>query len=117
MRVYNLHGRRDNKYKARIKILVHETGVEKLSAEIEAEWAHLKDGELKLPEADIAAINAYFAPRELAATRPRLGRAARLEEVRSRFCVPGSVPQRGAAPASRLRHGDDFLEPHRRHSG
>ena len=65
MRVYNLHGRRDNKYKARIKILVHETGVEKLSAEIEAEWAHLKDGELKLPEADIAAINAYFAPIEL----------------------------------------------------
>ncbi|MBC7280475.1 nitrite/sulfite reductase [Hoeflea sp.] len=65
MRVYNLHGRRDNKYKARIKILVHETGVEKLSAEIEAEWAHLKDGELKLPDADIAAINAYFAPAAL----------------------------------------------------
>jgi sulfite reductase (NADPH) hemoprotein beta-component len=62
MRVYNLHGRRDNKYKARIKILVHETGVEQLSAEIEAEWAHLKDGELKLPYADIAAINTYFAP-------------------------------------------------------
>ena len=66
MRVYNLHGRRDNKYKARIKILVHETGVEQLSAEIEAEWAHLKDGELKLPDADIAAINAYFAPPALA---------------------------------------------------
>jgi len=65
MRVYNLHGRRDNKYKARIKILVHETGVEKLTAEIEAEWAHLKDGELKLPEADIAAINAYFEPPKL----------------------------------------------------
>jgi sulfite reductase (NADPH) hemoprotein beta-component len=62
MRVYNLHGRRDNKYKARIKILVHETGVEQLSAEIEAEWEHLKDGELKLPAADISAINAYFAP-------------------------------------------------------
>jgi sulfite reductase (NADPH) hemoprotein beta-component len=62
MRVYNLHGRRDNKYKARIKILVHETGVEQLSAEIEAEWEQLKDGELKLPAADIAAINAYFAP-------------------------------------------------------
>jgi sulfite reductase (NADPH) hemoprotein beta-component len=66
MRVYNLHGRRDNKYKARIKILVHETGVEELSQEIETEWAHLKDGELKLPDADIAAINAYFAPPALA---------------------------------------------------
>jgi sulfite reductase (NADPH) hemoprotein beta-component len=49
MRVYNLHGRRDNKYKARIKILVHET-----------------DTELKLPERDVAAISAYFAPPELA---------------------------------------------------
>ena len=62
MRVYNLYGRRDNKYKARIKILVHETGVEKLSAEIEAEFNELKNGELKLPEADVAAISAYFAP-------------------------------------------------------
>jgi len=65
VRVYNLHGRRDNKYKARIKILVHETGVEELTREIDAEWAHIKDGELKLPQADIAAINAYFAPPEL----------------------------------------------------
>ncbi|MCY0146787.1 nitrite/sulfite reductase [Hoeflea sp. G2-23] len=66
MRVYNLHGRRDNKFKARIKILVHETGVEELGAEIDAEWAHLKDGELKLPAEELAAINAYFAPPELA---------------------------------------------------
>ncbi|MBL0373923.1 nitrite/sulfite reductase [Rhizobium sp. KVB221] len=61
MRVYNLYGRRDNKYKARIKILVHETGVEKLSAEIEAEFAELKNGELKLPEKDVQAIQGYFA--------------------------------------------------------
>jgi sulfite reductase (NADPH) hemoprotein beta-component len=61
MRVYNLYGRRDNKYKARIKILVHETGVEKLSAEIEAEFKELKNGELKLPEKDIEAIQGYFA--------------------------------------------------------
>jgi len=62
MRVYNLHGRRDNKYKARIKILVHEMGADKLSAEVEAEFTELKNGELKLPEADVAAIQAYFAP-------------------------------------------------------
>ena len=62
MRVYNLYGRRDNKYKARIKILVHETGVEKLSAEIEAEFNEFRNGELTLPEADVAAIRAYFAP-------------------------------------------------------
>jgi sulfite reductase (NADPH) hemoprotein beta-component len=67
MRVYNLYGRRDNKYKARIKILVHETGVEKLSAEIEAEFNELKNGELKLPEKDIAAIQGYFALPDLPA--------------------------------------------------
>jgi len=61
MRVYNLYGRRDNKYKARIKILVHETGVEKLSAEIEEEFRHLRDSELKLPEEDVARIRAFFA--------------------------------------------------------
>jgi sulfite reductase (NADPH) hemoprotein beta-component len=62
MRVYNLYGRRDNKYKARIKILVHETGTEEFARQVEAEWEYLKDGELKLPDEDIRAINAYFAP-------------------------------------------------------
>ena len=66
MRVYNLHGRRDNKYKARIKILVHETGAEELARQVEAEFAELRNSELKLPEQDIAAIAAYFAPPELA---------------------------------------------------
>ncbi|MDI7863229.1 nitrite/sulfite reductase [Rhizobiaceae bacterium n13] len=65
VRVYNLHGRRDNKYKARIKILVHETGVEELTREIEAEFAELRNTELKLPEADIQAIASYFALPEM----------------------------------------------------
>ncbi len=67
MRVYNLHGRRDNKYKARIKILVHETGAEELSRQVEVEFAALKDTELKLPDADIKAISTYFAPPALEA--------------------------------------------------
>jgi sulfite reductase (NADPH) hemoprotein beta-component len=62
VRVYNLHGRRDNKYKARIKILVHETGVEELTRQVEAEFDQIRDSELKLPEGDIRAIEAYFAP-------------------------------------------------------
>jgi sulfite reductase (NADPH) hemoprotein beta-component len=66
LRVYNLHGRRDNKYKARIKILVHETGTEELKAQVEAEFANLKNSELKLPDADVQAIAAYFAPPALA---------------------------------------------------
>ncbi|WP_274423746.1 nitrite/sulfite reductase [Chelativorans sp. YIM 93263] len=67
LRVYNLHGRRDNKFKARIKILVHETGTEELTAQIEKEFAALKESELKLPEADIRAIDAYFEPPALPA--------------------------------------------------
>ena len=66
LRVYNLHGRRDNKYKARIKILVNEMGPDTFANEVEAEWAHLKDGELTLPEDDIAAITTYFEPPALA---------------------------------------------------
>jgi sulfite reductase (NADPH) hemoprotein beta-component len=66
MRVYNLHGRRDNKYKARIKILVHETGAEELARQVEEEFSHLQGTELKLPEKDIHAIAAYFAPPALA---------------------------------------------------
>ncbi len=62
LRVYNLYGRRDNKYKARIKILVHETGTEELTQKIEAEFEALRDGELKLPDNDIRAIDAYFTP-------------------------------------------------------
>ena len=65
MRVYNLHGRRDNKYKARIKILVHETGEAEFARQVEAEWENLKSGNLKLPDEDLAAIASYFAPPEL----------------------------------------------------
>ncbi|MEP1207408.1 MAG: nitrite/sulfite reductase [Rhizobiaceae bacterium] len=64
LRVYNLYGRRDNKYKARIKILVHETGLEELKKDIEAEFERIKDGVLKLPDEDVAAIGDYFAPPE-----------------------------------------------------
>ena len=62
LRVYNLYGRRDNKYKARIKILVHETGIDELRKDIEAEFERIRDGVLHLPKADIEAIDSYFAP-------------------------------------------------------
>ena len=83
MRVYNLHGRRDNKYKARIKILVHETGTDEFTRQVEAEWAALKDGQLTLPEADIRAIAAYFAPPPLVA-RPEGEEAVKLARLDSR---------------------------------
>ncbi|TPK66165.1 MULTISPECIES: nitrite/sulfite reductase [unclassified Mesorhizobium] len=83
LRVYNLHGRRDNKFKARIKILVHETGVEEITRQVEAEWLQLKDAELKLPEADIRAIDAYFAPPALTA-RPDGDEAVKLARLDSK---------------------------------
>lgn len=83
LRVYNLYGRRDNKYKARIKILVHETGVEEITRQVEAEWQELKDAELKLPEADIRAIEAYFAPPALAG-RPEGDQAVKLARLDSK---------------------------------
>lgn len=83
LRVYNLYGRRDNKYKARIKILVHETGVEEITRQVEAEWLELKDAELKLPEADVRAIEAYFAPPVLAG-RPEGDQAVKLARLDSK---------------------------------
>ena len=62
LRVYNLLGRRDNLYKARIKILVHQLGAEKFAEMVEEEWRHIKDSELTLPQEEIDRIEAYFAP-------------------------------------------------------
>ena len=60
LRVYNRHGRRDNLYKARIKILVKETGKDKFTDEVEAEWAQLKDGPNTLLAEEVARIAARF---------------------------------------------------------
>ena len=61
LRIYNLYGRRDNKYKARIKILVKETGLEEFTRQVEEEWQHTK-GTLILTDERIDAIKAHFAP-------------------------------------------------------
>jgi sulfite reductase (NADPH) hemoprotein beta-component len=60
LRLYNQYGRRDNIYKARIKILVHELGAERFGREVEAEWRSIKDGALALDPAVIAEIAARF---------------------------------------------------------
>jgi sulfite reductase (NADPH) hemoprotein beta-component len=62
LRVYNRFGRRDNKYKARIKILVRELGVERFTAEVESEWAELRGGPSTLSAATLAAMAAHFEP-------------------------------------------------------
>ncbi|MGL5448432.1 MAG: nitrite/sulfite reductase, partial [Rhabdaerophilum sp.] len=62
MRVYNLEGRRDNKYKARVKILVHEIGIEEFRARVEAEFATLDGPAINADPAELERIAAYFAP-------------------------------------------------------
>jgi sulfite reductase (NADPH) hemoprotein beta-component len=72
LRVYNRFGRRDNIHKARIKILLKERGPERFSAEVEAEWAHLKDGPATLVEEEIRRVESRF-------TRPQY---EKLEDIR-----------------------------------
>jgi sulfite reductase (NADPH) hemoprotein beta-component len=62
LRVYNRHGRRDNKYKARIKILVKALGIEAFAKEVEEEWQHLKDGPAQLTEAEYQRVASAFVP-------------------------------------------------------
>jgi sulfite reductase (NADPH) hemoprotein beta-component len=60
LRTYNQFGRRDNIYKARIKILVHELGAEAFAREVDAEWQSIKDGALKLDAAVVDEIASRF---------------------------------------------------------
>ncbi len=61
LRVYNRHGRRDNKYKARIKILVHELGKDEYTRQVEAEFAHLLAQNIEPPLAELERIKGFFA--------------------------------------------------------
>ncbi len=97
LRVYNLYGRRDNKYKARIKILVHETGLEELKADIEAEFEKIRYGVLRLPDEEVRRIETYFAPPAL--------------EPRS--AVSAKVEARVAGDAAFARFVAHNLNPHR----
>ena len=62
MRIYNLYGRRDNKYKARIKILVHEEGLDKIRSEVEEEFDEMAGPAIAADPAEVARIESYFAP-------------------------------------------------------
>ncbi|MGB7368176.1 MAG: nitrite/sulfite reductase [Methylovirgula sp.] len=71
LRIYNLEGRRDNKFKARIKILVHEKGAEAIRSEVEEEFARNPEPAILLPQDEIDRIRAYFALPALPARPPR----------------------------------------------
>ncbi len=97
LRIYNLEGRRDNKFKARIKILLHEKGADAIRAEVEAEFANHHDDALALPQAEIDRIRAYFAPPELSA-RPAyslpLERRKAADPAFARFAAQNVVPHK-----------------------
>jgi len=62
LRVYNLIGRRDNKYKARIKILVNAEGIDGFRGKVEEEWAAIKNSAIDLPQEEVKRIDDFFAP-------------------------------------------------------
>ena len=62
LRVYNMQGRRDNIHKARIKIIVNQMGIDKYRELVDQDFEFTKNGALKVPDDEVARINAYFAP-------------------------------------------------------
>ncbi len=62
LRIYNRYGRRDNIFKARIKILVNHLGIEKFREEVEADWEKTRKDLIDLPQAEYGRIDAYFQP-------------------------------------------------------
>jgi len=103
LRVYNLYGRRDNKYKARIKILMHEAGFETVRGEVEAEFERIREGALELPAADIARIARAFALptfADLPATNEAEGAALRADPAFARFVAHNVTPHKVAGHAS-----------------
>ena len=97
LRVYNLEGRRDNKYKARIKILVHEMGEEPLKRAVEAEFAHTRGKALALPREEVERIAAYFAPPAFATLPARsepFETARRVDVAFARFADRNVHPHR-----------------------
>ncbi len=102
VRVYNLEGRRDNKYKARIKILVHEKGLEPMRAAVEAEFAAMPRDELTLPQAEIDRIRAYFA---MPAMTPRPARSQAVMERRAHDATFAAFVDHNVAAHKIAGHG------------
>ena len=98
LRVYNQFGRRDNKFKARIKILVHDTGAEEIARQVEEEWARIRHSSLELPESEIRRIQAYFALPASLTPRPAesvvLNRARAVDKGLDAWIDQNTVPHR-----------------------
>ncbi|WP_430462430.1 nitrite/sulfite reductase [Thalassolituus sp. LLYu03] len=115
IRVYNQFGRRDNKYKARIKILVKALGIERMRELVEAEWERTRHGDGKLTRAELERVQKHFVdpsylaladePAELSTARAEnaafarwLGRNVRQHKKAGYAVVTLTLKQKGTAP-------------------
>lgn len=115
VRVYNQFGRRDNKYKARIKILVKALGIERMRELVEAEWERIRHGDGKLTRAELERVQQHFVdpayqalsdePAELTSARAEnaafarwLGRNVRQHKQAGYAVVTLTLKQKGTAP-------------------
>ena len=90
LRVYNRHGRRDNIWKARIKVLVASLGAEEFARQVEAEWEASNKEAVDLPDEELARIRAEFA-REFETLAPRSARSA-TSSICAEVMSPGVSP-------------------------
>ncbi|WP_312170634.1 nitrite/sulfite reductase [Stutzerimonas kunmingensis] len=85
LRVYNRYGRRDNKFKARIKILVKALTPEVFAERVDAEWAHLKDGPTTLTEAEVQRVSKFFVDPQYKALEDQDAALAQLDATHPGF--------------------------------
>ena len=111
LRVYNQHGRRDNKYKARIKILVKAMGVDAFREAVEQEWEPLKDGPTTLTEEEMARARSFFtAPDYRAHDAATSERELEAQCARSPIFANWVKRNTERTPGDRLSHRHHFAE-------
>ena len=106
LRVYNRYGRRDNAYKARIKILVQALGIEAFREQVEAEWAHGKGGPMTITQAEYDRVAAHFtAPAYAAVGEVKLPQDKAFQRWLERNTHAHKVPGHVAVTLSLKKHG------------
>ena len=106
LRVYNRYGRRDNAYKARIKILVQALGIEAFREQVEAEWAHGKGGPMTITQAEYDRVAAHFtAPAYATVGEVELPQDKAFQRWLERNTHAHKVPGHAAVTLSLKKHG------------
>ncbi|MET0281905.1 MAG: nitrite/sulfite reductase [Steroidobacteraceae bacterium] len=109
LRVYNQEGRRDNIYKARIKILVKAKGIDEFRKEVDAEWELIRESSLRLEAAEIERVRAFFRPppyETLADIDVTAGQDAQFKAWYRYNTRPHKIPGYRAVMVSLKAHGE-----------